>query len=210
MTVTEYRTPAGPVTAELTEKRSRFIASMTPVADAAAASEFIASVKSEHRDARHNVYAYALKDGRTIRYSDDGEPQGTAGQPILKVISSFDVCDCAIVVTRYFGGILLGTGGLQRAYSAAARLSLERAEIVHMKLHRRAVISCGYELYGSIASLIGGCGGIINDSVFAESVQIDVSIPHDLAEHFAKQVYSATSGGIMPEYAGEVYCRVSV
>ena len=179
------------------------------MSDAAQAEDFINSVKVKHRDARHNVYAYILKDGTTMRYSDDGEPQGTAGQPILKVINSFGVCDCVVVVTRYFGGILLGTGGLQRAYSKAAQLSLENSEIVQMKLYRRTIISCSYDMYGRIASVAGDCGGIINDSAFTDNVKIDVNIPHDLADFFAKQIYSITSGGIMPEYIESVYCKYS-
>ena len=174
------------------------------------AESFINSVKAKHRDARHNVYAYLLRDGRTMRYSDDGEPQGTAGQPILKVIGSFDVCDCAVVVTRYFGGILLGTGGLQRAYSHAAQLGLKGSEILNMKLYRRSIIICSYDMYGRIASLVGDCGGRINDSIFTDNVKIDVNIPFNLADFFASQIYSATSGGIMPEYIENVYCKCSV
>ena len=129
--MTEYYLPTGYGTAEHVEKKSRFIGQVWPVRTEAEAREKIEAVKKQHHDARHNCWCYALRDG-TLRYSDDGEPQGTAGQPMLEVLRGQGVTDAVIVVTRYFGGILLGTGGLVRAYSRACAEAIRAAGVVRM------------------------------------------------------------------------------
>ena len=126
-----FLTLAGPAAAELVEKKSRFIGYAAPVADEAAALAFVQEIKARHRDATHNCYAYQAGDNDQFqRSSDDGEPSGTAGRPILEVIRGRGLKNTAVVVTRYFGGILLGTGGLVRAYGAAAKQALEAAVLV--------------------------------------------------------------------------------
>ncbi len=126
----DYKTVRAAASGELTEKRSRFIGYCKPVSTEEEATAFIASIRSRHWDARHNVYAYSLREGNLRRYSDDGEPSGTAGMPVLDVLQKSGVTDVCVVVTRYFGGVLLGTGGLVRAYSQAARLGLNAAQVV--------------------------------------------------------------------------------
>ena len=119
----EYTTVSAPVEASYTEKRSEFIAQLFPVTDTADCQQLIESVKAKHHKARHNVWAYRLRSGDVSRYSDDGEPQGTGGIPVLSVLQKAELTDLCCVVTRYFGGILLGAGGLVRAYSASAKMA---------------------------------------------------------------------------------------
>ena len=125
-----YTTVRQEASAEFTEKKSVFIGHAKPVKSDAEAMEFVAKIKEKYKDARHNCYAYYLNSGVLARYSDDNEPQGTAGMPILEVIKKSGVNDCVVAVTRYFGGILLGAGGLVRAYSTAAGLAIEAAGVV--------------------------------------------------------------------------------
>ncbi|MBO4421867.1 MAG: YigZ family protein [Clostridia bacterium] len=127
-----YKTVAAPAEAEYIEKKSRFIATVSPVSDDDSAREFVAAVKKRYPDARHNVYAYLTLDGMT-RYSDDGEPKGTAGLPVLGVLQKQQLCGVAVVVTRYFGGILLGAAGLLRAYTKAASDGVEAAGVVEVR-----------------------------------------------------------------------------
>ena len=122
---TSYKTVQQEASDEFVEKRSRFIGYCKPVTTEEEALEFINRIKSKHWDARHNVYAYCLREGQIKRYSDDGEPQGTAGMPVLDVLLKSELTDLVVVVTRYFGGILLGTGGLVRAYSDATQKGIE-------------------------------------------------------------------------------------
>ena len=126
----DYKTVQKSSNDEFVEKRSRFIGYCTPVKSEQEAVDFINAKRSEHWNATHNVYAYSLREGNIKRYSDDGEPSGTAGMPVLEVITNNDVFDVCIVVTRYFGGVLLGTGGLVRAYSKGVKLALQASKIV--------------------------------------------------------------------------------
>ena len=154
-----YITLADSGIAEFTEKHSRFIGYAKPVTTEAEAVAFINEKKKQHYDARHNVYAYSLRNGQIKRYSDDGEPQGTAGVPVLEVINKNSVVDAVVVVTRYFGGILLGAGGLVRAYSHSASIALEAAGIVRMEKCFSCRIKAGYDRYGKLSGLIAECGG---------------------------------------------------
>ena len=129
----QYKTVLQEAQDDFVEKRSRFIGYVRPVSTEAEALAFIAEKKSKHWDASHNVYAYILRDGGVMRYSDDGEPQGTAGIPVLDVLQKSGVTDVVVVATRYFGGILLGGGGLVRAYSHTASIALQAAGIVTMR-----------------------------------------------------------------------------
>ena len=133
---------------EFTEKRSRFIGYIKPVQTEEEAIAFIQSIKTKHWDARHNVYAYCLREGQIKRYSDDVEPQGTAGIPTLDVLLKTGVTDVVVVVTRYFGGILLGGGGLVRAYSHATRLAVEKAQVITMAVCKLCALTCDYNQYG--------------------------------------------------------------
>ena len=150
----DYKTPTIEAHGEFTEKRSRFIGYCKPVTSEEEATRFISQIRSKHWDARHNVYAYSLREGNIKRYSDDGEPSGTAGMPVLDVIVKNEVFDVCVVVTRYFGGILLGTGGLVRAYSQAAKLALDAGKVALMELCAVCTVHCSYNQYGKVSSLI--------------------------------------------------------
>lgn len=164
---------------EFVEKRSRFIGYAKPVKTPDEANAFIEEIKAKHWDAKHNVYAYILRDGNRERYSDDGEPQGTAGVPTLDVLKKSGVTDVVVVVTRYFGGILLGGGGLVRAYSHAASIALAAAGIVTMRSYNLCHINMDYNLYGKFENLVKECGGNVLDSNFSDNVEINFQIPDE-------------------------------
>jgi uncharacterized YigZ family protein len=149
-----YTTIKESAQAEYVERRSRFIGAIAPVSTQEEAIAFIGQKRIEHREASHNVYAYILRDPQTRRCSDDGEPQGTAGIPTLDVLQKSDLIDVVLVVTRYFGGVLLGTGGLARAYSRAARLSVEAASIVPMQACVELALTLAYEQYGKVSYML--------------------------------------------------------
>ena len=204
-----YKTVKSLASDELTEKRSRFIGYCKPVKSEAEAIEFINIIKKEHWDARHNVYAYSLREGQIKRYSDDGEPSGTAGMPVLEVLTKSGVVDAVIVVTRYFGGILLGTGGLVRAYSAAAKLGMTAAEVVTMELCSECEVECSYTQYGKLNTLIIECGGFLDDTAFADNVRLCFHIPTDLIPALDKKLADATSGSIKTEVKNEKYFEIN-
>lgn len=163
------------VQGESEDRRSRFIAQLVHVGSEAEADSFIAEVRSRHHDARHNVPAWILADGRE-RCSDDGEPSRTSGMPTLEVLRGAGLKDVCCVVTRYFGGTLLGPGGLVRAYTAAAQEAVSAAEsedaIVEMTLVTPVVVQLPYALYDRVSRLIADAGGKVKDSLFLEDVQL--------------------------------------
>lgn len=201
----EYRTIAQAAQDEFVEKRSRFIGYARPVQTEEEAQAFIAEMKSRHWDATHNVYAYILREGNIQRYSDDGEPQGTAGIPTLDVLQKSHVTDVAVVVTRYFGGILLGGGGLVRAYSHGASIALKAAGIITMKECSLLMLSCDYSRYGRVSSLIPECGGIIDDTDFAGDVTLSFHMAPELMGSFAQKLADATNGQVTFEECGSQY-----
>ncbi len=164
-----YRTIAAPATAEIVEKKSRFIGQIAPVATEEEALAFINGVKAEHRMARHNVYAYVLRGGR-IRYTDDGEPAKTAGMPTLEAVQHAGLEDVAVVVTRYFGGVLLGTGGLVRAYTDATKVAIEAADVVTVSVCVDIILEVPYALYEPVCRLADACEAKLQESDFAENV----------------------------------------
>ncbi|MBQ7107310.1 MAG: YigZ family protein [Clostridia bacterium] len=171
-----FKTIIGQNVAELTEKRSRFIATIKHVETEEEATNFINEMKAKYWDARHNVYAYILNDNNLVRFSDDGEPHGTAGKPVLDVIAGRELKNVAIVVTRYFGGILLGTGGLVRAYSSAAILAADNADISQMVECSVADINCDYSQYDKLKKLLEECGAVILDTIFENAIKISFYI----------------------------------
>lgn len=194
--MTEYITVKKSGCDEFTEKRSRFIGYCKPVKTQDEAVEFINETRAKHWDATHNVYAYILSNGQIMRYSDDGEPQGTAGIPVLDVIKKKGITDIVVVVTRYFGGIMLGAGGLVRAYSHGAAVAVEAAEPVTMQLCHCCTVSCAYNQYGKVSSLIPENGGVIDDSQFGEGVDILFHIPEDNLQRLNKELADATGGEV--------------
>ncbi|HZJ76033.1 MAG TPA: YigZ family protein [Clostridia bacterium] len=190
---------------EYTTKKSRFIGYAAPVKSDGEAVDFINEIKKKHRDATHNVYAYSVREGQIKRYSDDGEPQSTAGIPVLNVILGEEVSDCVVVVTRYFGGTLLGTGGLVRAYSQAAKLALNNARIGVMSLFIILEIRCGYDFYGKLSSIINENDGKELESVFEKDVYVKLKVPAQYEENMRKELTEASAGKLSFEKVSEEY-----
>ena len=192
----QYRTIRAAASAEFVEKRSRFIGYISPVTTQQDAIAFIDSIKSKHWDATHNVPAYIIRNGNICRFSDDGEPQGTAGMPVLDVLRKSGVTDVVTVATRYFGGILLGGGGLVRAYSHTASIALQAAQIITMRECLLLSLTCDYGRYGRVASLVPECGGVTDDTVFEEKVNVKFHLAPELLGTFRKKLADATNGQV--------------
>ena len=150
----QYQTIAKAAQDEFVEKRSRFIGYAKPVVTEAEAIAFVEAIRAKHREATHNVYAYIVRENNIARYSDDGEPHGTAGMPVLEVMRGAELQDIAVVVTRYFGGTLLGTGGLVRAYGKGAKIAIEAAGIVRMALCDVCSMTFDYSYYARLQALV--------------------------------------------------------
>ena len=203
--VESYLVPSGMGEAELVEKRSRFIGRVWPVESEEEARARIEATRKEHYDARHTCWCYLLREGGVLRYSDDGEPQGTAGQPMLNVFQREEIVNVCCTVTRYFGGILLGTGGLVRAYSAAAKAALEAAGVSCMRLWARALIPCTYPLYERMKLLIESCGGTVEETDFGADVALTVLIPAQQRTQLFEKVTELSAGGIEAMLMEEVF-----
>ena len=176
------------------EKKSEFIGYVKRVESEEEAKEFVAEIKSMHKQARHNCFAYVIGKNMGIqRYSDDGEPQGTAGIPILEVMKKQGITDCAVVVTRYFGGILLGTGGLTRAYTKGAVIAIEAARIVEKVDGTRVAIEIEYDLYGKIQYICGQNNWHIEDTEFTDGVKIYVLVEDSNLETLENEITEVTS-----------------
>lgn len=199
-----YRTVTGTASAELEVKRSRFIATVIPCDSEETAAGFIADCRKKYWDARHNVYAFCLRQGGLRRYSDDGEPHSTAGLPVLETVLHAGLEDVAVVVTRYFGGVLLGTGGLVRAYSEAARLALEQAEIVTMRPAVRFSVVCDYSDYESLLKLAGGFQAKIMDTDFSAQVGVTLGVSAAEYDAFCKKLEDAFCGRLHTEGQDEL------
>jgi uncharacterized YigZ family protein len=204
-----YKTVLRHAVAETEEKKSRFIASVKPVSDEDEAIRFINELKTKFWDATHNVYAYYI-GGNTIiqRFSDDGEPSGTAGMPVLEVIKRMGVQNLVVVVTRYFGGTLLGAAGLIRAYSKCASVGIEKALIVRRQLCTEVNIILEYTIYGKLQNLIMAKGYTVKDTVFGQDVEILVYIPVDETEGFIKDVIEVTNARVIAETGDNLYITV--
>ena len=176
------------------EKRSEFIAEAAPCKSEQEALAFIARVKSRFPDARHHVYAYLLRENAKNRYSDDHEPQGTAGLPVLDVIRKNGCTDTVVVVTRYFGGVLLGTGGLVRAYTAAAVGALREAGVVTYRIHRHLSVALSYPDYNKIQQEITSFGAHLVAVDYAEGVELHISIPLEDFEAYEKHIGEVSCG----------------
>ena len=188
-----YRTVAARVTAEIVEKRSRFIAQLAPVASEEEALAFIEEVRAEHRMARHNVYAYVLRGGR-VRYTDDGEPPKTAGMPTLEAVQHAGLEDVAVVVTRYFGGVLLGTGGLVRAYTAAAQAAIDAARVVTVSRVVDVLAVVPYRLYEPTVRAAEAAGARVQDADFGAAVALTLRVLDGQQDELARVLTEATAG----------------
>lgn len=203
----EYRTVEKEALAEFVERRSRFIGSVKPVKTEEEAVSFINSVKSKNWNATHNVYAYSIREGQVKRYSDDGEPQGTAGIPVLDVLLKSGVVDTVVVVTRYFGGVLLGAGGLVRAYSHGASIALEQAGIITMRTCLTADVSCNYNQYGRVSALIPENGGTVDNAEFTDCVKISFHMSDENMPAFEQKLADTTCGQSKVQITGEKFFK---
>lgn len=182
-------------TAEIVEKKSRFIANICPVGNETEALAFIDRTKKKYYDARHNCYAYITGDnGEFTKCSDDGEPAHTAGRPMLEILQKAELNDVCVTVTRYFGGILLGTGGLVRAYSAAVKAALCECEIYELFPYLSLHIATDYPSYGKIEHMAAGQGYTIKNIVYTETVELDILVPPDEENSCIKAITNLTGG----------------
>ncbi len=193
-----YRTIEGRATAEIVEKKSRFIGQIAHVETEEEALAFLNEVRTEHRMARHNVYAYVLRGengaaGR-VRYSDDGEPARTAGTPTLEAIQHAGLVDVAVVVTRYFGGILLGTGGLVRAYTQATQAAIEAAQVVTISRCVDVLVEVSYSLYESAVRVAEAAGAKVVESDFGAAVALTLRVLNGAQDELVRALTEATSG----------------
>ena len=191
-----YQTIAAPATASFVEKKSEFIAYLSPVQTQDEAISFIEQIRRQHRRARHNVYAYILREGNASRYSDDGEPQGTAGVPVLDVLQKRNLTDICCVVTRYFGGVLLGANGLVRAYSHRTALAVEQAQIKRMMLCYPVTIRADYTLYGKIAYHLPQEDLLQVQTEFEDQVILHLLVKDTLWESLQHDLIDLTNGNI--------------
>ena len=198
----EYRTVAKASSDEFVEKKSRFIGYIKHVTTQDEAVTFINEIKSKHWDATHNVYAYVLRDGQTRRYSDDGEPQGTAGQPILNVLEREGVQDVLCVVTRYFGGILLGAGGLCRAYTKAAKDALDDAGISELRPWSVLHLACPYALFERVKLELEKHSGLLRDTDYSAEIAMTVLLPEPEEAAFTLALQELSAGSLCPERTG--------
>ena len=207
--MTGYLTPAGVGRGEYDEKRSRFLGCVWPVATEEEARARIEETRKQYYDARHNCFCYLLRSG-TVRYGDDGEPQGTAGQPMLNVFQSEGLTDLCCVVTRYFGGVLLGAGGLVRAYTAAAKAALSDAGVKQMALWREYAVPCPYPLYERVKRLLDAHEAVVTDTVYGADVRFSVLLRHDRTEAFEAALRDLSAGGIQAAPGGERFQGVRI
>lgn len=206
----QYKTILNHAVAEYEEKKSRFIASVKPAATEEEAVEFINSLKSKYWDATHNVYAYYIVGNNIIqRFSDDGEPSGTAGIPVLEVIKRKEVQNLAVVITRYFGGTLLGAAGLIRAYGKSAALGIEAAGIISRQLCKEITMVVEYTLFGKLQSFLISNGHIIKEVIYTQDVEIILYIPVDAVEALIEEISDMTNARAIVEIGENTYITLN-
>ncbi|WP_105619349.1 YigZ family protein [Vallitalea okinawensis] len=192
--------------AEITEKKSRFIATVKPVRTEEEAKAFIEELRKKYWDASHNVFAYQIGERNEIqRFSDDGEPSGTAGMPVLNVLKGEEIKNTVVVVTRYFGGTLLGTGGLVRAYGHSAKEGIIAARIIEKVLYQKLSIIVSYTQVGKIQYETHQAGHIIHDTLYTDQVEFVVLVKVDEVEKYIKIIKEATSGQGIVKEGKEIY-----
>lgn len=204
----EYKTVEFENKDEFIEKKSRFIGYVKPVKTQAEATEFINSIKSKHWDATHNVSAYVLRENNIQRSSDDGEPSGTAGVPTLDVLLKEGVVDACVVVTRYFGGTLLGAGGLIRAYSHASKIALDSGNIITMAPCKVISVSVDYSFYDRLNILLNEFNANIENSEFTDCVTVTFSIRANIVELLQEKLTQQSNGKYLLKEIGEKFAKV--
>ena len=203
--MTEYYIPSGAGEAELTEKRSRFLGHVRPAETEDEARAFIAEMKKKYYDARHNCWCYLIRGGPE-RYSDDGEPQGSAGIPMLEVFRREGVTNAVCVVTRYFGGVLLGTGGLLRAYTQSAKDALDAAGVSVVRRWLEANVPTPYAMLERLKAETAAFGGSVAGLDYGAEVTLRVLLPEERAEAFCARIFDLSAGKIKVQITGESLC----
>lgn len=203
-----YKTIRKEALDEYVVKKSRFIGHIKPVTTQEEALAFIQEISKKHWDATHNVYAYILREGGVKRFSDDGEPQGTSGIPTLDVLEKSGLTDCCVVTTRYFGGIMLGAGGLVRAYSHSASIAVAAGGIVTRALCARLQVTCDYYFYGKLSSLVPENGGIIEDTIFEDNVTLIFRLPCSDVDSFNAKLIDISNGKYSAKKTDEFFADV--
>ena len=206
--MTEYRIPTASSETEFTEKRSRFIGHVWRVESEEEARAHIEAMKKRYHDARHNCWCYLIREGGIVRYSDDGEPQGTAGQPMLGVFQKEEITNVCCVVTRYFGGVLLGAGGLVRAYTRSAKDALDAAGISVVRRWAEVAVPCPYALFERMKLEVESAGGVLGETEYAAEVTVHALLPEGAVEAFSARVTELTAGGSACTVSGEAFKAV--
>ena len=205
--MTEYYIPTRESETEFVEKRSRFLGHVWPVDSEEEARARIEETRKRHYDARHNCWCYIIKDG-PVRYSDDGEPQGTAGQPMLNVFQREGVVNVCCVVTRYFGGILLGAGGLVRAYTQSAKDALDAAGISVVRRWVEVLLPCSYSQYERVKLETESLGGVVAETDYGADIVLTALLPEERAEACLSRIRDLTAGTVEGMTAGERFQAV--
>ncbi len=206
----EYKTIKKAAQAEFIERRSRFIATVKPVRTEGESLSLIEQTKSRYHDASHNVYAYIISDNNICRYSDDGEPSGTAGIPVLDVLRKEGLTDVAIVVTRYFGGILLGGGGLVRAYGASAKCGVDAGGIIKRVLCDIVKIKTDYTTFGKVQYETVEKGYVVKDTVYEANVILYVYTEIEDTQKFINFITDVANARVSCEIVGQEYLNKEI
>lgn len=206
--MTEYYVPTEASETEFVEKRSRFIGHVWRVESEEDARAHIAEMKARYHDARHNCWCYILKESGSLRYSDDGEPQGTAGQPMLEVFRREGIFNVCCVVTRYFGGVLLGAGGLLRAYTRSAKDALDAAGVSVVRRWVEVAVNCPYHLFERMKIEMEQVGGVLGALDYGVEVRMHALLPEERVEDLCTRITELTAGGLVPEVLGESFQAV--
>jgi len=204
LTLDEYLVPTGFGQDEFIEKKSRFIGRVWLVETEAEALEKIQEMKKQHYDATHNCWAYVIKDG-PMRFSDDGEPGGTAGNPMMQVLQRENLYNVVCVVTRYFGGVLLGTGGLVRAYTKGAKIAIDAAGKSMKRVWTVLYVPCPYTYYERVKLEIEAFEGVLRDTRFGAEVELEILIAQDKAQAFVDRLTDMTAGTVEALQTGQEY-----
>ncbi len=208
--MTPYYIPTSNSETEFTEKRSRFIGHVAHVTTEEQARGFIAEMKKRYHDARHNCWCYILREEGIVRYSDDGEPQGTAGQPMLAVFQKQDITDVVCVVTRYFGGVLLGAGGLVRAYTKSARDAMDAAGTSAVRRWVSMDVPCDYSRFARFQQETEQMEGLVQEVVYGADVTLQVLLPEERGEDYIDRIVDISAGTVTPVVTGEALRAVPI
>jgi len=206
----EYYIPTSHSEVEFVEKRSRFIGQVWNIDSEEQARALIASVKQKYYDARHTCWCYIVREGGIMRYSDDGEPQGTAGQPMLEVFRRNNIENVCCTITRYFGGILLGAGGLVRAYSGTAKLALDAAGVSAVRMWQVIDSECSYSQLERVKNAIEEYSGIVENIEYSSSVLVTALIPEEKSEDYVLKLTDMSAGTIFSMQSDSRFMAASI